>query len=201
MAVRGHLAWFATALALCGGFVVFLREHDARVRAEFALKDAQGRISERKEQAESQVKAMQERAKHVKTPAQAIEAIPQVVNLPLPIRRLDSLPGVSIAPDAPSAVKNSAVVEEPSIKPLYDKLEQCAEEHILFGACQANEKEYERVMKGVKGTVFQRMKAGAKHSGCGVVGGGAGVAVGQKDARAGVVLGFGSYLLCELLVH
>jgi len=108
-------------------FHSWLAEHDARLRAEIGVKDAQVQIDALKQQigarqaeTQKQVQVVVKEVQAAKTPAQQIEEIPKLATQDLKPEPL---------PDAPSAVK----VE---LEPLVAQLEQCKIDAIKLGSCQ-----------------------------------------------------------------
>jgi hypothetical protein len=100
----------------------WLKEHDARILAEATVKQSQDRVSvlqqdreDIRKAGEAAIAKLQRQAETVKTPAQAIAALPQVSPLPLNPAPL---------PDAPNAVRVDAL-------PLFQTLNKCQQ-------CEAN---------------------------------------------------------------
>jgi len=103
-------------------FVSALREHDVRILAEQTVKQSQDRIADLQKQSEDVKKAgdaaiakLRAQRKEVKTPTQAIAALPSVSPEPLAPAPL---------PDAPDRVAVDAL-------PLFQELNQCKQ-------CEAN---------------------------------------------------------------
>jgi len=99
-----HNHFEALILLACGLLitvcaVAWLQQHDARVRAEFTLQQAQDRIAGLQQdkaaitkQMGQKVTALQVQGAKVQTPAQAIAEIPKVSALPLDVRPVPGLP-------------------------------------------------------------------------------------------------------------
>lgn len=120
--------WAAVVVAalLCAG--LWMHEHDARIRAEEAVKTAQTNIAALQSQVQASaqvtaatVTAIQKKAAKVTTPAQAIAAIPDISDVPLNARPL---------PDMPTAVAVEAV-------PLYQELASCRVTEAKLDGCAA----------------------------------------------------------------
>lgn len=113
-----------------GGVFAFhewLAEHDARLRADIGVKDAQAQIDALKQQigarqveTEKQVQVVVKEVQAAKTPAQQIAEIPKLATQPLNPEPL---------PDAPSAVKVQ-------LAPLVAELGQCKVDSVKLGSCQ-----------------------------------------------------------------
>lgn len=124
-----HLhGYYLVILVLLGIMAhVWLSEHDARVQAEATVKTEQAKekdltaqISQTKAAAAVQVQTIQRAITALKTPAQAIAAIPTLSELPLNARPL---------PADPTAVVVDAV-------PLAQELGKCRETAVELGSCQ-----------------------------------------------------------------
>jgi len=124
-----HLVWVvAVAVALVIGHVA-LSEHDARVKAEASIKASeatvaslQQQIAANNAQAAKTVQVIVKTVSDVKTPAQAVAAIPTLTDTNLNAR---------VAPDNPSAVEVDAI-------PLIEVLGQCKVDHVNLDACSQN---------------------------------------------------------------
>lgn len=187
----------AGALILAVVLVSALREHDIRLQAEQTVKDSQRQVQDLKQQAadiqkagNARIAAIQKRAASVKTPAQAIAAIPDVSKLPL---------GVHAIPNAPSEVAVKAV-------PLFNELSACRTTEVERDMCAAKlaleykvEAEKDRQIDALKKAAgrgfWHRFGACAVRSGVGGASGGA--FGGQKGAAFGAALGFGSCLVVK----
>jgi hypothetical protein len=127
--LKTHIFYIAIiAMVLISGRV-WLQEHDARVLAEqqikvseATVKTLQAQIADTQAQADKTIAAIKAKVVIVKTPAQAIAAIPEVSSLPL-----NSRP----APDG--GVTVDAV-------PLFQTLAQCKEDAVQLNACTVNSK-------------------------------------------------------------
>jgi hypothetical protein len=119
---------FAIAVVVLG-FIVgasWLQEHDARLKAEVTVKAAQDQINTLQTKkgdvdkaAKTQTSALQRQAAAVKTPKQAIDALPSVTNAPLaPVP----------VPDLPDDVAVNAVA-------LYKNLNACKQDAVNLAAC------------------------------------------------------------------
>lgn len=136
------------ALILLGGYC-WLQEHDQRIRAEATIKESQAHIATLEQDkaaiqktADAKVVIIQKQAAAVKTPAQAIIAIPDVSNVPLNVRPL---------PDMPTAVAVEAV-------PLFQELAACRiSEAKLDGCTQLRAKDAEVVTE--KDTQIKALKS------------------------------------------
>ncbi len=121
------LGLIVTGAVLLAG-TSWLREHDARILAEQTVKQSQDRVAVLEKQSQDvaragnvQIAKLQKQAVTVKTPAQAIQAIPELTDVPLNARPL---------PDAPSAVEVEAV-------PLFQELNKCKQCEVDKGVLSA----------------------------------------------------------------
>jgi hypothetical protein len=154
-------------LITCAG-VSWLREHDARIIAEQTVKasearvqDLQGQREAVQKQADATLAALRKQAEAVKTPSQAIAAIPDVSTLPLNSRPV---------PSAPEAVQVDAL-------PLFQELSACKQTAVSLTACQskldltekiADEKDAEvKALKKPRG-FWKRLATTVKDVGIGV---------------------------------
>jgi hypothetical protein len=141
-----HHFLYPALIAIILLFIGFwVQEKIANVKAQ-AIEDAQKqvqaeaqkRIDDREKQFDMERKQLLDKIKAVKTPQQAITALPSVVELPKPIEML---------PDAPSAnggsgqVSGGAVIPTESIKPLFDRLATCKLTESGLTQCQADKKD------------------------------------------------------------
>lgn len=124
-----HLFGIAVAVGLLIAGRSYLAEHDARLIAEQTIKTAQVQIDSLQKQSavitqagQQKVMVLQKQAEAVKTPAQAIAALPAVSTVDLHPAAL---------PDAPSAVQVDAL-------PLYQELNTCKQDAVNLGVCGAN---------------------------------------------------------------
>jgi hypothetical protein len=104
----------------------WLTEHDARMVAEQTVKTAQTQIDSLAKQSQvaaqvgqQQIAALVKQAAAVKTPAQAVQAIPALSDVPLNVRP---------APGLPDAVTVDAL-------PLFDELNKCKQTAVGLGVC------------------------------------------------------------------
>lgn len=123
--VEGCLAAALLAAFVLAG-VAFVQEHDARIKADVTVQAAQTQISDLQKQkdaadaaAQKQITALQKQAKTVKTPAQAVQAIPPLTDVPLNMRQ---------APGLPDAVTVDAL-------PLFQQLNECKQDAVNLSAC------------------------------------------------------------------
>lgn len=187
---------------ICAGLVVlavvsvtWVREHDARILAEQTVKESAARVATLEQQSAASVKdtqakvvIIQQKAAEVKTPAQAIAALPDVSTLPLNARPL---------PDAPSAVQVDAV-------PLYQQLSLCKAQSVELDGCKQQlgiagqvsaEKDTQIKALAQRKTFWRRLGKGAKVIGCSAGGAALGSAKGAEGAAIGAAAGAG---LCSL---
>lgn len=170
--LRVHLGYIVliliAAVATHLVFASWRAEHDARLVSEVKVHAAEDQVKSLEQQmqdrdavAAQQISALRKQAASVKTPVQAIAAIPQVSNVPLNAR---------VLPDNPQQVGVDAV-------PLFQELSSCKEQAVTLGACQANLKDTDAVVtqKNVEIAVlkkkpgfWKRLKSGAKKVGAGV---------------------------------
>jgi hypothetical protein len=115
------------ALVLLGGYA-WLQEHDARIKADAIVKASQATITALtadkatiQKATDTKVVVIQQRAAAVKTPTQAILAMPTVTNAPLNARPL---------PDMPTAVAVEAL-------PLFQELSACRVTDAKLDGCNA----------------------------------------------------------------
>jgi len=122
----GHVLGIAlAAFAVIAGHS-WLAEHDSRMIAEQTVKTSQAAIDNLQKQQQAavqagqiQIAALQKQAATVKTPAQAIQAIPMLTDIPLNVRP---------APGLPDSVTVSAV-------PLFEELNMCKQDAVNLGVC------------------------------------------------------------------
>lgn len=122
-----YIVGIVAALLLIGGYC-WLQEHDARIKAEVTAKESQARVVtleqdkvDIKKATAAKVVVIERKAAEVKTPAQAIAAIPDVSNLPLNARPLPDMP-TAVAVDAASLYQELAACRISEAK-----LEGCTE--------------------------------------------------------------------------
>lgn len=117
----------ALLLLLVGiGVTSFVQEHDARLKAEQTLKESANVVTGLKAQVDAvdkagkvQIAKLQKQATTVKTPAQAIQAIPDLSALPLNVRPAPGLP-------------NAVIVDT---LPLFEDLNKCKQDAVNLGVC------------------------------------------------------------------
>jgi ribosomal protein L11 len=132
--IKTHLGYVvAITVALVAGYIFFTSwrsEHDARLIAQVTLqadeskvKVLQAQVATIQLQAAQTIAALQRQKAQVKTPAQAIEAIPNVSTLPL---------HTTAIPDQPNQVAVDALS-------LYQELNQCQQDTVALNACRQQE--------------------------------------------------------------
>lgn len=114
--VLSHLLWIVLVGASLVGFHAWQGEHDARILADVAVKNAQAQIvtlqqgiADRDKAAAIQVAPIVKIIHDVQTVPQAVAALPQVVNAPLPMP-------VVLQPN------NSVLIPEPDVLPLFNQV-------------------------------------------------------------------------------
>lgn len=166
---KTHVFYVAVLCVLAVAGWTWLREHDARLLADQQVKVSEARVANLQQHIEANQQAaaatiadLKRRAIAVKTPAQAIAAIPDVTNLPIA-----SIP----IPDNPDRVSVLAL-------PLYQELNQCKQDQAALTACQANtklmvdqltEKNTEIAALKKKPGFWKRLKGTVKTGGIGVI--------------------------------
>lgn len=165
------------AVLFIGASVSWFREHDARILAEQTVKESQTRVvaleiqlQDIERAGKAQIADLRKRAKAVKTPEQAIAAIPEVSTLPLGVRPL---------PDAPSAVQVEAL-------PLFQELSLCKQTAVGLGTCEAKAKLTEQIIgeKDAQIAALKHPKGFWKRFGTTLKDVGIGVAIGYTLNRA-----------------
>ena len=116
----------AVGLLCMAFFAAYGQEHTARVLAEQTVKTAQTQIDSLQKQetaataaGQKQIVILQKQAATVKTPAQAIQAIPALSDVPLNVRP---------APGLPDSVTVDAVA-------LFKELNDCKQDAVNFATC------------------------------------------------------------------
>lgn len=111
-----HALGIAVAVIVVIAGMSWLRDHDARILADATVKASQAnvatleqRIQDVQKEGQAQIAKLQEQRKEVKTPAQALAALPSVSDIPLQPVPL---------PDDPSKVSVDAL-------PLFQTLNEC----------------------------------------------------------------------------
>jgi hypothetical protein len=162
-----HLIWIvAIVVAIIVGKVA-LTEHDQRVAAEAQIKVSQATVASLQQQIAAttaqtaqKVQVIVKQVAAVKTPAQAISAIPTLTDVPLAPR---------IAPDDPSSVEVAAL-------PLVALLGECKTAEVQLAACTSNltnetaisaQKDSQIADLRRKPKLFSRLKHGAELVGVG----------------------------------
>jgi len=130
------------------------------------IHDLDQAIAARDKETENQVAALRAAAAKIKTPQQAVGALPQIVELPKPIYMEAPVPQSSELPDAG--------IPHESILPLFAKLAECKEHDVLLGACQLDrdaltqkveivEKDRDLAVQTIRGgTWLQRIRRNSK---------------------------------------
>jgi thiamine biosynthesis protein ThiC len=166
--LKTHIFYIALiAVGIIAGRA-WLLEHDARVAAEVMAKQAetsvkvlQQSIADNDAKTAATIAALQQALAKIKTPAQAIAAIPSVSGLPI-----NSRPAI----DNPTQVSVDAV-------PLYQELNQCKQDAVSLNSCQADLKAEKEIVeqKDVeikalrkKPSFFKRVIGAAKAVGIGI---------------------------------
>lgn len=156
----------------------WLAERDDRTRLEATLKAQNETISkidaqmhQREQQTAQLVQQIQKMADKVRTPTQAVQALPNVIDLPKPIfidvpKDKEGKP----LPDAPSSV----VIPKESVVPLFQELAKCKQQATELDGCQATvvdlkeksstlQSERDQAVAVVRGgTLWTRVKRNAK---------------------------------------
>lgn len=140
--LKTHLFYVILIAVGIFAFHAWLQEHDQRVEAQTTVRESAARVKDLEAQvtavktaADAKVKQLQTAAQAVKTPSQAIAAIPDVSNLPLNIRPL---------PD------NSVSVDPVQ---LYQELAACRVTEVKLDACQKTAELKEGVIKEKDNTI------------------------------------------------
>lgn len=125
--LKTHAFYIIIAIIAAVCFHSWLAEHDARLASDAIVNQKQAVIAQLEtdiqtiqSQAQQTITALQKQALAVKTPAQAINAIPSVSPLPLDVRAVPGLP---------------TVVQVDAL-PLYQELNQCAQDKVARAACE-----------------------------------------------------------------
>jgi hypothetical protein len=164
--IKTHLFyWILGAVALFA-FHAWLQEHDARLQAQTQIKqseevvtDLRSQIASRKEQTDQQKQVIIREVHDAATPAQQIELIPKLAEVPLNPVRLDD---------------QKVQVD---IQPLVEQLGKCKEDAIELGACRQDtinldaivfEKEREIKALHNKPGFWHRLASDAKKVGIGM---------------------------------
>lgn len=152
--ILSHLVWIVgVGLAILLGHSL-LAEHDARLLSDATVATLQKQIATTNAEAAQKVQIVTKIVHDVKTPSQAIIAIPQLTDVPLNARPL---------PDSPIQVAVDAL-------PLVNVLGQAKTDKINLAACESNLKSQADVITTLKKkpAFWQRVKSTAKAVGIGV---------------------------------
>lgn len=140
------LVWVAILAFIA---VLWVQDHDARLRADIAVKASEtdikglrGQAADVQKTADKRVQAIQREASAVRTPSQAIEALPSVLTA-------DIKP--EVLPDAPGKVSVEAV-------PLYQELATCKITAVRLDAC-TKELDIEKAIGTQKDVEIKALKA------------------------------------------
>jgi len=132
-----HGFWIAFIVVAAIGVHSWIGEHDARLLAEQQIKVSEAHVEDLQkqmqlvsQQATKQVQVVTRIVHDVKTPQQAVAAIPQLTGAPLNTRVLADNPA-DVAVDAMALV---------------NALGQCKQDAITLGACQATSKIQEQII-------------------------------------------------------
>lgn len=120
----------------------WLQEHDARLQADQQVKLSESTIKTLQQQAAQKVQVITKIVHDVKTPDQAVTAIPQLTDAPLNTR---------VAVDNPAQVSVDAV-------PLVTVLGQAKIDKTNLEACQSTLIEKDKVIKASKPTFWGKVK-------------------------------------------
>jgi hypothetical protein len=199
----------ADGLFLAIAIPSYLASRDERVRMDATIKaqtdviaKLDDQMKQRDRQAAADIQRIRDEALQVRTPAQAVAALPKVIELPKPIflqpAEVVPGPGVSVAqiPDAPSAV-----IPSEDIMPLFMKLSQCKADQVALGVCRADvtdlkakgealEQQRDAALRATRGTFWQKFKGCAVRAGVGAAGGG--FSGSRNAAIGGATLGVAS---------
>lgn len=141
--VEKHGYLVVVVMAIVMG-IAGLHEHDARVAAEAAIKVSNDHIKELQndktaivQAGQKQIVVLQRQAAAVKTPAQAIAALPDVSALPLNARPV---------PNMPTEVTVDAV-------PLFQELNTCKQTTVGLSVCQATFADEQKIETELRGQI------------------------------------------------
>lgn len=140
--MKTHLGyWFAGAvLAAMSYFAVhsWLAEHDARLAADITTAEAKAQVKQLNTDMatiiadkDSVIAGLKKQKAEVKTPQQAITAIPTLVDLPINVR-----------PDPTDATR--ATVD---VLPLFQQLNQCKQDTVELNACKLTSEKKDEIIK------------------------------------------------------
>lgn len=156
-------------------------------------KDADKRIADREAEFQKEKSDLLATIKRVKTPKEAIAALPSVIDLPVPIQQL---------PDAPSATgqPGTYLLPQEDIKPLFDKLASCKIDGLELTKCSKDlldvriqadsfQKEADTWKKAAKGTKWGKFGKALKCAGFSAGGAYLGSYGGKQGAAIGAAGG------------
>lgn len=177
--VKPHLFYWIAAVALFVVFRSWIGEHDARLRADIGVKDAQVQIDALKQQiatrqveTEKEVQVIVKEVQAAKTPEQQIDLIPKLTDgiiQPMPVF------------DDPTHVK----VE---LEPLVEQLGKCKEDAIKLGSCQQELADRLQIeMKQDSQVTLLKKQPGFWHR----------LASGSKKVAIGIAVGVGAVLVAR----
>lgn len=132
--IKTHIFY---VVVICIGVIAFaswLSEHDARLRSDVAVSELETHIRQNDATTFAKVQTVTKVIRQVKTPAQAIAAIPDVSELPLNTRAL---------PDAPTQVAVDA-------QPLFTELANCNIEKLELDSCNSDLHDTQQVVIALK---------------------------------------------------
>jgi hypothetical protein len=175
--VKPHIFYWIAAGVLFVGFRSWIGEHDARLRAEIGVQQAQTQIDSLKQQiatrqveTEKEVQVVVKEVQAAKTPEQQLAEIPKLETQPLNAQPL---------PDAPNAVKVD-------IQPLVTQLAECKTDAIQLASCRQEIADRQQIelqqdaqvsLLKKKPGFWHRVGSGAKKYGIGIAVGAAGILI------------------------
>lgn len=182
------------------GIREYINAREDRIRAEEQAKAADQRMKDREVQYQQQLSTLLKQRAAVRTPQQAVAAIPDVSHLPVAIRIVQP---PDLLPNAPSAAKvGDAIIPQESVVPLFQQLADCRVNELGLTKCQGDLADvrqqataWEKAAKG--GSWMKRTLRKAKVIACAGAGAGLGAAANQgpKGAAIGAL---GGATLCSL---
>lgn len=135
--LKTHVFYIVIIALLAIGFRSWLEEHDARLQADTLVKVSQAKVETLQSQikieqdaAAKTIAALQRQRIEVKTPAQAIAAIPDLSTIPLGIRQL---------PDDPARISVEAI-------PLFQQLNSCKQDAVARAVCESTSAKKDEVI-------------------------------------------------------
>lgn len=145
----------------------YLANKQAQAELTATVKAQEAVMKQRDQETAALVKQFSDLIASVKTPAQAVQSFPKVVELPKPIyiqppvTQASNVPGS--LPDAPSAAQppsGSAVIPPESVVPLFQSLAKCKQDEANLDNCQKDREMYkeqrDQAMTVAKGGGFWR---------------------------------------------